>query len=163
MEILFILLVLLVITRAFGEFAARLGQPALVGELLAGISLGIVVQFLPELFPIMKNINDNEVFMSLTDLGIFFLMVLAGLEMQPKELAQSSKRSLIIALGGMLLPLLAGICLGWIFLPRSDFFVAQALFVGAALAVTTVPVAVKVLMDLNKLDSTSGRIIWNAS
>ena len=57
MEILSILLVLLVITRAFGEFAARLGQPALVGELLAGISLGIVIQFSPDLFPIMKNIN----------------------------------------------------------------------------------------------------------
>lgn len=163
MEILFILLVLLVITRTFGEFAARLGQPVLVGELLAGISLGIVIQFSPDLFPIMKNINDNEVFTSLTDLGIFFLMVLAGLEMQPKELAQSSKRSLIIALGGMMLPLVSGICLGWIFLPRSDFFVAQALFVGTALAVTAVPVAVKVLMDLNKLDSTSGRIIVSSA
>ena len=75
MKILFILLILLVITRTFGEFSARLGQPALVGELLSGISLGIVIQFSPDLFPIMENIHDNEVFTSLTDLGIFFLTI----------------------------------------------------------------------------------------
>jgi hypothetical protein len=39
-------------------------------------------------------------------------------------------------MGGMLLPLLAGICLGWIFLPHSQFFVAQVLFTGIALAIT---------------------------
>jgi Kef-type K+ transport system membrane component KefB len=99
MEILFILLILLVVTRAFGEFSVRLGQPALVGELLSGIAIGIVIQFSPNLFPIMENIHDNEVFTSLTDLGIFFLMLLVGLKMQPKELAQRSKRSLVIHIG----------------------------------------------------------------
>jgi len=163
MEILFVLLILLVITRTFGEVVARFGQPPLVGELLSGISLGIVIQLLPDLFPIMKNINQNEVFKAITDLGIFFLMLLAGLEMQPRELAQSSKRSLIVALGGMMLPLIAGVGLGWIFLPRSQFFPAQVLFIGTALAITAVPVAVKVLMDLNKLGSQSGRIVVSSA
>jgi Kef-type K+ transport system membrane component KefB len=163
MEILFVLLILLVITRTFGEVVARFGQPPLVGELLSGISLGIVIQLLPDLFPIMKNINQNEVFKAITDLGIFFLMLLAGLEMQPRELAQSSKRSLIVALGGMMLPLIAGVGLGWIFLPRSQFFLAQVLFIGTALAITAVPVAVKVLMDLNKLGSQSGRIVVSSA
>jgi len=163
MEILFVLLILLVITRTFGEVVARFGQPPLVGELLSGISLGIVIQLLPDLFPIMKNINQNEVFKAITDLGIFFLMLLAGLEMQPRELAQSSKRSLIVALGGMMLPLIAGVGLGWIFLPRSQFFPAQVLFIGTALAITAVPVAVKVLMDLNKLGSQSGRIVISSA
>jgi Kef-type K+ transport system membrane component KefB len=97
MEILFILLILLVTARAFGEFAARLGQPALVGELLAGISLGIVIQFSPDLFPIMNNINDNEVFTSLNDLGIFFLMVLAGLP--AFWMTRSWKEALIVGTG----------------------------------------------------------------
>lgn len=163
MEILFILLVLLIVTRTFGEFAARLGQPALVGELLSGISIGIAIQTLPDSFQMMINIHENEVFTAITDLGIFFLMLLAGLEMHPEEFARTSKHSLVIALGGMLLPLLAGICLGWLFLPGSQFFVAQALFIGTALAVTAVPVAVKVLMDLNKLDSQPGRMIVSSA
>jgi Kef-type K+ transport system membrane component KefB len=163
MEILFVLLILLVITRTFGEVVARFGQPPLVGELLSGIMLGIVIQLLPDLFPIMKNINQNEVFKAITDLGIFFLMLLAGMEMQPRELAQSTKRSLIVALGGMMLPFMAGVGLGWIFLPRSQFFLAQVLFTGTALAITAVPVAVKVLMDLDKLDSQPGRIVVSSA
>jgi len=163
MEILFVLLILLVITRTFGEVVARFGQPPLVGELLSGISLGIVIQLSPDLFPIMKNINQNEVFNAITDLGIFFLMLLAGLEMQPRELVQSTKRSLIIALGGMVLPLIAGVGLGWVFLPNSQYFAAQVLFTGTALAITAVPVAVKILMDLNKLDSQSGTMIVSSA
>lgn len=163
MEIFVVLLIILIITRTFGEIVARLGQPPLVGELLSGIVLGIVIQMLPDTFPIMKHINQNEVFTAITELGIFFLMLLAGLEMQPRDIVQSSKQSLIIAVGGMLLPLLAGVCLGWIFLPPSQFFAAQVLFTGTALAITAVPVAVKVLMDLNKLDSQSGKVIVSSA
>lgn len=163
MEILYILLVLLVITRAFGEIAVRFHQPALVGELLSGIALGVLIQWFPDGFPVMSDISENEVFTAITDLGIFFLMLLAGLEMQPRELARSSKRSLVIALGGMLLPLLAGLGLAWIFLPRSEYFVAQALFAGIALAITAIPVPVKVLMDLNMLDSRAGKMIVSSA
>ena len=87
MEILYVLLILLVITRAFGEVSVRLGQPALVGELLAGIALGAVIRLSPDSFPVMHGIADDEVFTAITDLGIFFLMLMAGLEMRPNELA----------------------------------------------------------------------------
>jgi Kef-type K+ transport system membrane component KefB len=163
MEILYILLVLLVITRAFGEAAVRFGQPALVGELLSGIALGVLIQWSPISFPVMSNIAENEVFTAITDLGIFFLMLLAGLEMQPGELARSSKPSMAIALGGLLLPLSAGLYLGWMFLPPSQFFAAQVLFVGTALAITAIPVPVKVLMDLNMLESRAGKMIVSSA
>lgn len=163
MELLYVLLVLLVITRALGEISVRLGQPALVGELLAGIALGAAIGFSPTSFPLMHGIADNDVFTAITDLGIFFLMLMAGLEMRPKELAEKSRGAMLIALGGLIIPLLAGFSIGWLFLPPSDVRLAQAIFIGTALAITAVPVAAKVLMDLDRLDSTAGKMIMSAA
>ena len=163
MEIFYVLLILLVVTRAFGEIAVRLGQPALVGELLAGIALGAAIRFSPSSFPVMHAVSENEVFTAITDLGIFFLMLMTGLEMHPKEVAEKSKGAMLIALGGLIIPLLAGFSLGWIFLPQSNVRLAQVLFIGTALAITAVPVAAKVLMDLGKLRSTAGKMIVSAA
>jgi Kef-type K+ transport system membrane component KefB len=163
MEFFYVLLILLVITRAFGELAVRLGQPALVGELLSGIILGTVIKLSPASFPIMNGISENEVFTAITDLGIFFLMLMAGLEMHPKEIAENSKGAMSIAIGGLIVPLVVGFLLGWLYLPPSDYRFAQIMFIGTTLAITAVPVAVKVLMDLNKLDSTAGKMIVSAA
>jgi len=163
MEFFYVLLILLVITRAFGELAVRLDQPALVGELLSGIILGAVIKLSPSSFPIMNAITENEVFTAITDLGIFFLMLMAGLEMHPRQIAENSKSAMSIAVGGLVVPLLVGVLLGWLALPRSDFRLAQILFIGTALAITAVPVAVRVLMDLDKLASTAGKMIVSAA
>ena len=99
MEILYVLLVLLIATRAFGEVAVRMGQPALVGELLAGVALGMIVVENGATFPILAELPENPVFAAVTDLGIFFLMLMAGLELRPKKLAEASGRSVVIAVG----------------------------------------------------------------
>jgi Kef-type K+ transport system membrane component KefB len=163
MEILYVLLVLLVATRAFGEFAVRVGQPALVGELLAGVILGILVTHNSEAFPILADLPENPVFAAITDLGIFFLMLMAGLELRPKKLAEASGRAIVVAVGGLLLPLALGIGLGWCLLPSSELHSAQSLFLGVALAITAVPVSVGVLLSLGKLDTAVGRMIVSAA
>jgi Kef-type K+ transport system membrane component KefB len=71
MELLYILLVLLFATRLFGELAVRMGQPALVGELLSGIVLGTLVHHYSGTFPILTDLSENHVFSALTDLAIF--------------------------------------------------------------------------------------------
>jgi Kef-type K+ transport system membrane component KefB len=163
MPLLYILLVLLLVTRAFGELAVRLKQPALVGELISGILLGILVREHPTLFPVLSGLEENEVFIALTDLGVFFLMLLAGLEMRPRDIVDASGKSLVIASFGLLTPLAGGFALGWLFLPDSPSKVAQSAFVGTALAITAVPVAVRVLMDLGRLETPEGRTIVSAA
>ncbi|MGE0825192.1 MAG: cation:proton antiporter [Candidatus Binatia bacterium] len=163
MEILYILLVLLVVTRFFGELAERAGQPALVGELVSGIVLGLVVGQYAATFPILSGLTEDRVFIAMTDLGIFFLMLFAGIEMHPSELARASQKAVLIAVGGMVVPLALGIGVGWWVLPASELKAAQALFVGVALAITAVPVSIKILMDLGKLDTEVGKIIVSAA
>ncbi len=163
MELFYILLVLLVATRAFGELASRVGQPALVGELVSGIVLGTVLGHYAEYFPILSKVQDDQVFDAITDLGMFLIMLFAGIEMQPSKIVQYSKQSLAVALGGMVLPMVLGFTLGLLFLPSSDLRIIQALFVGTALAITAVPATVKILIDLGRLDTPSGQIIVTAA
>lgn len=163
MEILYILLVLLLVTRAFGEVAARLGQPPLVGELIAGIVLGLVVRRFSGTFPILAGLPNDDVFRSITDLGIFFLMLLAGVEMRPRELAETSVKAVFVAIGGMLVPFAAGFAAGWSIVPDSSYRVAQCIFIATALSITAVPVVVRALKDIGQQDTPMGRMIISAA
>jgi len=162
-DLFYVLLVLLVVTRAFGELAERIGQPSLVGELVSGIVLGAVVGQYAGMFPTLAELHDNRVFGAITDLGVFFIMLYAGIEMQPSKIVQHSRPSLIAALGGMVLPPLFGLALGAAFLPDSTYRPAQMLFIGTALAITAVPATVKILIDLGKLETRSGQVIVSAA
>jgi Na+:H+ antiporter len=162
-EILYILLVLLIATRLAGEVAERLGQPPLLGELIAGVLLGIVAGHWSGTFPILANLGDNEVFGALSDLGVFFLMLHAGVELRPRELVRASRAALFVGAAGLLLPFSLGLAFGWAILPESTFRATQALFLGTALAITAVPVAVRVLMDMDALDSRAGQLVVAAA
>jgi Kef-type K+ transport system membrane component KefB len=163
MELFYIILVLLLLSRLFGELTERFGQPSLVGELIAGISLGILVHQYSGAFPVLAGIPEDEIFIAITDLAIFFLMLLAGLELYPAELAKASTKAFTIAVGGMLFPLAIGFGLGWLFIPESDFKLAQTLFIATTLAVTAIPVAAKVLMEFGQLRSKVGQTIISAA
>ncbi|MGE3886621.1 MAG: cation:proton antiporter [Vicinamibacterales bacterium] len=163
MELLYILLVLLLVARVAAELARRAGAPELIGELIGGIGLGLLVQQSSGSFPVLSELADNDVFRGFTDLAMFFLMLLAGVEIHPGQLSRASRAALGIALGGMLLPLAAGFGLASLALPDSPFKFAQSLFVATALAVTAVPVSVKVLMDLGQLKTRLGLTIVSAA
>ena len=120
METLYILLVLLVVARTLGEAAVRFRQPALVGELLGGILVGVIAGAFSERLPVLAGLSDDRVFAAITDLGVFFLMLLAGIEMRPKEFAEASGSSLPVALCAMLLPLGLGFAMTWAWLPKTS-------------------------------------------
>ena len=162
METLWIVLVLLIATRLCGIIASKLKQPVLVGEILAGIALGLIVAEYGSEFLSLELSNDHHL-MALSDLGIFFLMLLGGFEMRPRDLVESSYKGLIIAVIAMLLPLLSGFYLAWHWLPGSELRFAQSLFVGTSLAITAVPVTIKVFMDLHILESSIGKLVVSAA
>jgi len=163
MELLFILLMVLATTRICGELAERFGQTAILGEIIGGIGLGIIIHETSARFSALGRANYDDSFTAITDLAIFFLMLLAGVELKPRKIVEASRRAVVIALGGFLVPLGAGFALGWMFLPDSQLKTAQSLFIGTALAITAIPVAVKILMDIGRLDTKVGNLIVSAA
>jgi len=163
LNVLLIILILLVVTRTFAELAERAKLPALVGELVAGVLLGLLLHRFQSLVPSIWFDANGELFAGLADLGMFFLMLLAGIRMEPLDFARSSKSAISIAIGGMLIPVAAGFSLGVLVLPESSHKVAQCLFLGVALAITAVPVAVRMFMDLGALESRVGKAVIAAA
>jgi Kef-type K+ transport system membrane component KefB len=163
LNVLLIVLILLVVTRTFGEVAERAQMPALVGELVAGILLGFVLQYFQHLTPSIWFAANSDIFNGLAELGMFFLMLLVGVRMEPLDFARSSRSAVLIAVGGIVLPLGAGFALGDLVLPESDYKNAQSLFIGVALAITAVPVTVRIFMDLGGLKSPVGKAVVAAA
>ncbi len=128
MNILYLILVLLVVTRVFAELAERAGLPSIVGELVAGVALGIVLQYFYEPLQVLYSATQSASYTSIVSLGMFFLMLRAGILMEPLEFARSSKSAVVVAVGGMIIPVGAGMMLGLAVLPDSSIKLVQSLF-----------------------------------
>lgn len=163
MHLFYTLLVLLVVTRICSEIAVRLKLPPLVGELFGGIFLGVGIAVMAESPEFLSEIDSDQTIQAVLDLAVFFLMLLAGIEMRPKDLVDASARAVPVAVVGMVVPLALGLAIGWWWLPESDWKMAQSLFIGVALAITAVPVAVRVLLDIGQLQSRVGQVIVAAA
>lgn len=129
------LLLIMVVVWTTGMIFRALKLPLLLGELMAGLIFG------PALLGLF---HETESITILAELGIFFLMLHAGLETEPKKLMSASKLGLGIALGGMTLPLLLGYLVAIAFGANS----IQALFLGMGMSITAISVTVKLFKDL---------------
>lgn len=129
------LLLVMVVIWSAGVVCRWIKQPALLGELLAGIILG------PSLFGI---IQPDETLTVLAELGVFFLMFYAGLESNPVQLEKYKKQAAQVGAGGYLVPFIMGYLACRLFgLP-----LIQSLFIGQALSITAIAVSARVLHDM---------------
>lgn len=163
MDILVHLLALLIIARVVGELAERLGQPASVGEIVSGIMLVSAAAWFGQALPFLEQLIASDALEAAAHIGIFFLLLLAGIEIEPKEIAENSAVSFAVAFGGMILPLLGGFGLVWLFLPESDLKPVQALLTGVALSISAIPAIVKMLTELGLLHTRVGAILVSAA
>lgn len=163
MEIVAELLLLLVAARICGEVAVRYGHPAAVGEILAGVLVLVGWSAMSVPFPNLPSIGDNGLIQALALIGMFFLILQAGMEMSPSEIKEASGAAFGVALGGMVVPLLGGYALGVAVLPDGPNHTAQALVLGVAMAITAIPATVRVLEELGMLHSRIGKTIVAAA
>ena len=141
------LLLLLVLARVLGEVMERFKQPAMIGEILAGVVLG------PTVLNVMVR---NEELTAISELGVFLLVIIAGLEIDVREIAKTSRgRNLITSLLAFLIPIGSGFAVATAF----DLALVPAIFVGLCVAITALPVSVRILMDLGQLKSEIGQRI----
>lgn len=146
MSVLSQLLFLILTARILGRVFVRFGQPALIGEIVAGIILG----------PTLLNfIHASPALHGISELAIFFIIFTAGQEMELKDLTSSLKgRGLPVALFGFFLPFISGLALGHFF----NLDAMRTIFLALCISITALPVAIRILENFKMLDSNVARI-----
>ncbi len=149
-DFLLSLLIILVVAKLFAEIFERLGQPAVVGEILAGIIIG------PSVLALVK---PTDIISTFAEIGVIFLLFTVGLETKPQAILKVGGRAFVVAILGVILPFIAGylIALYW------DGNQIEAMFVGAALVATSVGITARVLGNLGLLDAPTAKIILGAA
>ena len=145
------LVIILLAAKAAGYISMRLGQPSVLGELLAGVLLG------PSLINILglsfiNSMTLGDTITELSELGVLLLMFIAGLELHLNELTRNTKVSALAGTLGVLLPVGLGWGLGALFGLESE----AALFLGLTLGATSVSISAQTLMELKVLRSRVG-------
>jgi Kef-type K+ transport system membrane component KefB len=149
---------LLAAAKLGGEIATRVGQPAVLGELSAGILLGnLDAVGVPFLAPIAQS---SEVHFA-AELGVILLLFQVGLESSLAEMRRVVGTAGLVAMVGVFLPMTLGVGASRLFLPAEAWSVH--LFVGATLAATSVGITARVLKDLGAEKRSEARIILGAA
>lgn len=136
--------------KLFSELLERLGQPGIVGEILAGAIVGPSV---------LGWIQPNEVLTALSELGVMFLLFRVGLEVKSSELMQVGGIAFLVAVLGVLVPM----GLGWGIMRAWGYPQVEAFFVGAAMVATSVGITAQVLAAKGLLHLVSAKIILGAA
>jgi Kef-type K+ transport system membrane component KefB len=145
------LLLLLVLSRVLGEVAGRFGQPTMLGEIAAGILLG------PSCLSYLHFTTEIK---AIADIGVLLLVFMAGMEMDIDALWDAIRgRGAWVCAAGFVIPLMGGVLLGYAF----HMDLTRMAFLGLCIAITALPVSVRILMDLDKLHTNVGQKIVSAA
>ncbi len=170
---LFVALGLLLGTaRVLGEAMQRVGQPAVIGEILAGVLLGPTVlgQFAPDLFALLFPTTGGVPYAieGLTTVAIALFLLVAGLEIDLSTVWRQGRSAMVLSIAGIVGPFAVGFAAAWL-APEmmgadanADVFIF-ALFMATALSISALPVIAKTLMDLNLYRTDIGMIIVAAA
>ncbi|MEP6623322.1 MAG: cation:proton antiporter [Acidimicrobiia bacterium] len=149
-EVLRDVLVILIAAKIAAEIAERINIPAVVGEIVAGVIIG------PSLLGLVGSSSALDV---LAELGVILLLLQVGMEMDIDDLAAVGRASVSVAALGVVLPLVSGYAAGIALGYNSN----TALFLGAALAATSVGITARVFSDLGALATVEARTVLGAA
>ncbi|MGB2695589.1 MAG: cation:proton antiporter, partial [Dehalococcoidia bacterium] len=158
LQFLLVLVIILIAAKASGMAASRLGQPAVLGELLAGVILGPSVI---DLFGLnfITDAHLDETIHLMAELGVIFLMFLAGLETDLEEVNKVRGVAILAGTFGVVFPIVLGTIVALPF----GFNFEDSLFIGIILAATSVSISAQTLMELGVLQGRQGVSILAAA
>jgi len=149
--LLLALAALILATRLLGEVAQRLGQPSVLGELLAGVLLG------PSVFGAVD--PGDPVIRAFAGLGILILLFEIGLHTDLRSLREVGKEAVSVAAVGVVVPFVAG----FVVVQALGFTAIQSLVAGAALTATSIGISARTLRDVGRLETPEGQIVLGAA
>ena len=165
------LVVLMLVGRLLGEALLRLRQPAVMGQLMAGLVLGpsILGALFPEvqhaLFPAAK--EQKAMLEAVSQFGVLLILLMTGMETDLKLVKESSRASISASVCGIIIPFACGFALGE-FLPESMLAdpakrLITSLFLGTALSIASVKIVATVVREMNFLRRTVGQVILGSA
>lgn len=160
------LLVIVVAARLLGLVAQRVGQPAVVGELAAGLLLGpsVLGKVAPDVSDWLFPADDVQTAMLFTVgwLGVLLLLVATGFETDLGLIRRLGSAATAVSTGSLVVPIIAGFAVGWV---MPDVFIGEgteryifALFIAAALSISSLPVIAKILSEMGLLRRNFGQL-----
>src|SRR5919106_6673321 len=150
--------VMLIVAKIGGEIFERLKQPAVLGELFAGIVIGNLVILG---FTGAETLKTDVTIAALAELGVIILLFEVGLESDLKEMIEVGFSSLLVAVLGVIAPFFLGWLVSAYFIPDEPRL--THIFIGATLCATSVGITARVFKDLGKLATREARIILGAA
>ena len=144
------LAIILIFTKIGGIICKRFGVPSVLGQVLIGVVLGPTV---------LSLVQPDMLIDEVGQLGVIFLMFLAGLDTEMDTMKRLGKKAFLVATGGALLPLFGGTLVARLF----NFDFKTSIFVGTILTATSISITVQTLLELGKLKTAEGNIILAAA
>jgi Kef-type K+ transport system membrane component KefB len=150
-EFLVALIAIFLAAKVFGELAERIGQPAVLGELVGGVVVGVSG---------LQLVDPHDVTIHLlSELGVILLLFLIGLETDLKRLLSVGGSATTVAIVGVVLPFIGGFAFGY----ALGFRIIVAALLGASLTATSVGITARVLSDLGHLQDAESQVILGAA
>ena len=158
LQLLLILAILITAAKGAGYLATRLKQPSVLGQLLIGLVLG------PSLLGLFQwNVLDEhlsqEVVFELAEIGVIFLMFVAGLEVDIREMLRAGRVAVLAGAMGVITPIVLGAGVSLLF----NYPVPESLFIGLILSATSVSISAQTLLELKVLRSKEGLALLGAA
>lgn len=149
-EVLLTLFIMLAAAKLMAEIFERVHQPAVVGEILAGVMIGPSV---------LGWVAPTEITSTLAEIGVIYLLFTVGLETKPASIFRVGKRALLVAVLGVVMPFLAG----WLLMKAWGGSGLESMFLGTAMVATSVGITARVLSAMGVLNALTSRIILGAA
>jgi Kef-type K+ transport system membrane component KefB len=157
-SVLLALAVILVVAKLGGELFSRFNQPAVLGELIAGMAVGGLALFG---FGWVETVRADAVVSALAEIGVIILLFEVGLESNVREMLEVGPSALLVALLGVVAPFFLGWGVAAYFIPEEPTL--AHVFIGATLCATSVGITARVLKDMGRLQTRESRIVLGAA
>lgn len=161
------IILMLLFGRLLGELMHRIGQPAVMGQLIAGILIGPSVfgQFFPHAYQVVfPNLPEQKKMIdAISQLGILMLLLLTGMETDLALVKKMRHTAFFTSMSGIIFPFVCGYAVGHFLpesmLPRPEMRVVTALFIATALSISSVKIVAMVIMEVDFMRRNIGQII----
>ncbi len=147
------IIVIIIVARLFGSLFLKMGQPAVIGEIIAGILLGpsLLGLLSPSTLAFLFPADSMETLKLLSQIGVIIFMFTVGMELNARHLKEKAQAAVLISHASIVVPFFLGVVLSLaiyrIFAPPNISFVSFALFIGIAMSITAFPVLARILEE----------------